>query len=149
MRKDPVLGYTRLHKGVDYAAPIGTPVKAAGDGRVIFAGRKGGYGNVVELSHAHGIMTVYGHLSRFAHGLHVGEHVAQGDIIAFVGMTGLATGPHLHFEFRVNGIYKNPQTVGLPDAAPIDASLRADFLAKTGPLLGSLYPPVGPALVSR
>ncbi len=148
-RRHPILNLIRAHKGVDYAAPIGTPVRAAGDGRVIFAGRKGGYGNVVELDHAHGIMTVYGHLSRFARGLRVGEHVAQGAVIAYVGMTGLATGPHLHYEFRVNGVYKNPQTVSLPDAVPIDAALRADFLAQTGPLLGSLYPPEGPALVSR
>ncbi len=148
-RRHPILNLIRAHKGVDYAAPIGTPVRAAGDGRVIVAGRKGGYGNVVMLDHAHGITTVYGHLSRFARGLHVGAHVAQGTVIAYVGMTGLATGPHLHYEFRVNGVYKNPQTVSLPDAVPIDASLRADFLAKTGPLLGSLYPPEGPALVSR
>lgn len=148
-RKHPILNLIRAHKGVDYAAPIGTPVHAAGDGRVIFAGRRGGYGNLVEIDHAHGITTVYGHLSRFARGLHVGQHVSQGTLIAYVGMTGLATGPHLHYEYRVNGVFKNPQTVSLPDAVPIDGTLRADFLAKTGPLLGSLYPPVGPILVSR
>jgi murein DD-endopeptidase MepM/ murein hydrolase activator NlpD len=148
-RRHPILNLIRRHTGVDYAAPIGTPVWAAGDGRVIFAGRKGGYGNAVVLDHAHGITTLYGHLSRFARGLRVGEHVSQGTVIAYVGMTGLATGPHLHYEFRVNGVYKNPQTVSLPDAVPIDASLREDFLAKTGPLLGSLYPPEGPGLVSR
>ncbi|MGH8258080.1 MAG: M23 family metallopeptidase [Steroidobacteraceae bacterium] len=148
-RRHPILHLIRAHKGVDFAAPIGTPVKAAGDGRVAFVGRKGGYGNVVELDHAHGIMTVYGHLSRFAHGLRVGEHVAQGTVIAYVGMTGLATGPHLHYEFRVDGVAKNPQTVSLPDAAPIGAGLRTDFLAKTAPLLVSLFPPAGPALVSR
>ncbi|MGH8220498.1 MAG: peptidoglycan DD-metalloendopeptidase family protein [Steroidobacteraceae bacterium] len=148
-RRHPILNLIRRHTGVDYAAPIGTPVWAAGDGRVIFAGRKGGYGNAVVLDHAHGITTLYGHLSRFARGLHVGEHVSQGTVIAYVGMTGLATGPHLHYEFRVDGVYKNPQTVILPDAVPIEAGLRADFLAKTGPLLGSLYPLEGPALVSR
>ena len=148
-RRHPILNLIRAHKGIDFAAPIGTPVWAAGDGRVIFEGRKGGYGNVVVLDHAHGITTVYGHLSRFAHGLHIGDRVSQGNVIAFVGMTGLATGPHLHYEFRVNGVYKNPQTVSLPDAVPIDGTLRVDFLAKTGPLLGSLYPPEGPALVSR
>lgn len=148
-RRHPILNLIRRHTGVDYAAPTGTPVWAAGDGRVIFAGRKGGYGNAVILDHANGITTLYGHLSRFARGLHVGERVSQGTVIAYVGMTGLATGPHLHYEFRVNGVYKNPQTVSLPDAVPIDASLREDFLAKTGPLLGTLYPPEGPALVSR
>jgi murein DD-endopeptidase MepM/ murein hydrolase activator NlpD len=148
-RRHPILNLIRAHKGIDFAAPTGTPVWAAGDGRVIFAGRRGGYGNVVELDHAHGITTVYGHLSRFAHGLRIGERVSQGNVIAYVGMTGLATGPHLHYEFRVNGVFKNPQTVSLPDAVPIDSTLRGDFLAKTGPLLGSLYPPEGPGLVSR
>ncbi|HTV50599.1 MAG TPA: peptidoglycan DD-metalloendopeptidase family protein [Steroidobacteraceae bacterium] len=148
-RKHPILNTIRAHKGIDYAAPIGTPVKAAGDGRVIFAGQMGGYGNVVQIDHAHGIVTVYGHLSRFAHGLRVGEHVQQGAIIAYVGMTGLATGPHLHYEYRVNGVHKNPQTVGLPDAMPIEASLRPDFQAKTEPLLASLYPPSGATLVAR
>ncbi|HTV78251.1 MAG TPA: peptidoglycan DD-metalloendopeptidase family protein [Steroidobacteraceae bacterium] len=148
-RLHPILNTIRAHKGVDYAAPIGTPVRAAGDGRVLFAGVRGGYGNLVELDHSRGITTVYGHLSRFAHGLHAGQHVAQGEVIAYVGMTGLATGPHLHYEYRVNGVFQNPQTVKLPAALPIDASLRADFLAKTAPLLASLDPPPGPTLVSR
>jgi murein DD-endopeptidase MepM/ murein hydrolase activator NlpD len=148
-RRHPILNRIRAHKGVDYAAPIGTPVQAAADGKVIFAGVKGGYGNLVELDHSGGITTVYGHLSRFAHGLRVGRRVEQGTVIAYVGMTGLATGPHLHYEYRVNGVFKNPQTVKLPDAGPIDESLRADFLAKTGALLATLYPPVGPSLVSR
>jgi murein DD-endopeptidase MepM/ murein hydrolase activator NlpD len=148
-RKHPILNTIRAHQGVDYAAPIGTPVKAAGDGRVIFAGQMGGYGNVVQLEHAHGIVTVYGHLSRFGHGIHTGQHVEQGAIIAYVGMTGLATGPHLHYEYRVNGVHKNPQTVGLPDAVPIEASLRADFESHTQPLLATLYLPSGPALVAR
>jgi len=148
-RKHPILNTIRAHKGVDYAAPIGTPVHAAGDGRVIYAGVMGGYGNVVQIQHGNNIVTVYGHLSRFAKGLHVGQRVEQGNIIAFVGMTGLATGPHLHYEYRVNGVHKNPQTVGLPDAVPIDASLKAGFLVQTAPLLASLYPPLGPALVAR
>ncbi len=92
---------------------------------------------------------MYGHLSRFAHGLHPGEHVAQGEVIAFVGMTGLATGPHLHYEYRVDGVFKNPQTVKLPEALPIDGPQRADFLAKSAPVLASLDPPAGPTLVSR
>ena len=148
-RKHPILNLIRAHKGVDYAAPIGTPVQAAADGRVIFAGVKGGYGNLIELDHSGGITTVYGHLSRFARGIRVGRRVDQGTVIAYVGMTGLATGPHLHYEYRVNGVFKNPQTVLLPDAGPIDESMRADFLAKTGALLATLYPPVGPSLVSR
>ena len=148
-RLHPILNTIRAHKGVDYAAPVGTPVRAAGDGRVLFAGRRGGYGNLVELDHAGGITTVYGHLSRFAHGLRPGQHVVQGQVIAYVGMTGLATGPHLHYEYRVNGVFKNPQTIRLPEALPIDGPLRADFLAKSAPLLASLDPPPGPSLVSR
>jgi murein DD-endopeptidase MepM/ murein hydrolase activator NlpD len=146
-RLHPILNTIRAHKGVDYAAPIGTPVRAAGDG--LFAGVRGGYGNLVELDHSRGITTVYGHLSRFARGLHAGQHVSQGEVIAFVGMTGLATGPHLHYEYRVNGVFQNPQTVKLPEALPIDGPLRADFLAKSAPLLASLDPPPGPTLVSR
>ncbi len=148
-RLHPILNTIRAHKGVDYAAPIGTPVRAAGDGRVLFAGRRGGYGNLVELDHSRGITTVYGHLSRFAAGLHPGQHVSQGQVIAFVGMTGLATGPHLHYEYRVDGVFKNPQTIKFPEALPIDGPQRADFLAKSAPLLASLNPPPGPGLVSR
>jgi murein DD-endopeptidase MepM/ murein hydrolase activator NlpD len=148
-RYHPILNTIRAHKGVDYAAPIGTPVRAAGDGVVRVAAWCGGYGNMVEIEHGHGITTVYGHLSRFAHGMRAGEHVAQGTVIAYVGMTGLATGPHLHYEYRVNGVFKNPQTVSLPAAAPIDARWRADFLAHSAPLLASLQIPLGPQLVSR
>jgi len=148
-RHHPILNLIRAHKGVDYAAPIGTPVKAAGDGRVRFVGVKGGYGNVVEIDHSRGIVTVYGHLSRFAKGTHVGEHVTQGSIIAYVGMTGLATGPHLHYEYRVDGVFKNPQTVVLPSAEPIDERWHEDFVSRTQPLLGLLVAPLGPALVAR
>jgi len=149
-RKHPILNLIRAHKGVDYAAPTGTPVKAAGDGRIAWAGPKGGYGNVVILEHSRSITTVYGHLSRFAKGTRVGQHVTQGTVIAYVGMTGLATGPHLHYEHRVNGVFKNPQTVSLPDAQPIDARWRADFEARTAPLLASLeVSSPGPVLVSR
>ena len=149
-RKHPILNLIRAHKGVDYAAPIGTPVRAAGDGRIAYAGPKGGYGNLVEIEHSRSITTVYGHLSRFAKGTRVGQHVTQGTVIAYVGMTGLATGPHLHYEYRVNGVFKNPQTVSLPDAQPIDARWRADFEARTAPLLASLeVSSPGPVLVSR
>lgn len=148
-RRHPVLNRIRAHKGVDYAAPTGTPVRSAGDGRVRFAGRKGGYGNAVEISHANGIVTLYGHLSRFNRNARVGTRVAQGDVIGYVGMTGLASGPHLHYEYRVHGVHKNPQTVKLPDATPIDPALLPDFLAKAAPLLVTLDPAFGPALVSR
>jgi murein DD-endopeptidase MepM/ murein hydrolase activator NlpD len=148
-RHHPILNLIRAHKGIDYAAPMGTPVRAAGDGRVGYAGPKGGYGNVVEIEHSRSITTVYGHLSRFAKGTRAGAHVTQGQVIAYVGMTGLATGPHLHYEYRVNGVFKNPQTVPLPDASPIEARFREDFLAKSAPLLTTLQAPIGPALVSR
>lgn len=148
-RRHPVLNRIRAHKGVDYAAPTGTPVRAAGEGRVIFAGVKGGYGNVVEIDHSRGVVTRYGHLSRFASGTRVGKKVNQGSVIAFVGMSGLATGPHLHYEYQLHGVFKNPQTVKLPEAVPIDMKLRPDFEAKTRGLIASLDLPVGPALVAR
>jgi murein DD-endopeptidase MepM/ murein hydrolase activator NlpD len=148
-RMHPILNLIRAHKGVDYAAPIGTPVHAAGDGRIRFAGMMGGYGNLVEIEHSSSVVTVYGHLSRFAAGTRVGAHVTQGQVIAYVGMTGLATGPHLHYEYRVNGVFKNPQTVTLPGAAPIDARWRADFLARSAPVLATLDVLQGPMLVSR
>lgn len=148
-RKHPILNRVRAHKGVDYAAPTGTPVRAAGDGRVIFAGRKGGYGNVVEIDHSRGVVTRYGHLSRFARGLRVGKRVPQGSVVAYVGMTGLATGPHLHYEYQLNGVYKNPQTVKLPEAVPIKTELLANFMDSTRANLASLDQPMGPALVSR
>lgn len=148
-RRHPVLNTIRAHKGVDYAAPVGTPVRAAGDGRVRFMGRKGGYGNVVELEHGSGVVTVYGHLSRFASRLHRGQRVALGEVIAYVGMTGLATGPHLHYEYRVRGVHKNPQTVPLPDAQPIRDSEKDRFLATTAGLLNMLDLPEGRVLVAR
>ncbi|MBV8144422.1 MAG: peptidoglycan DD-metalloendopeptidase family protein [Gammaproteobacteria bacterium] len=148
-RYHPILNLIRAHKGVDYAAPTGTPVHAAGDGRIVYAGSLGGYGNCVEIEHSRSIVTLYGHLSRFARGTHVGAHVTQGAVIAYVGMTGLATGPHLHYEYRVNGVFKNPQTVALPAAAPIDPRWREDFLGRSAALLASLEAPPGPMLVSR
>jgi murein DD-endopeptidase MepM/ murein hydrolase activator NlpD len=148
-RRHPILNTLRAHKGVDYAAPVGTPVRAAGDGRVVFAGRKGGYGNVLEIAHTRGVVTVYGHLSRFGKGIRAGERVAQGAVVAYVGMSGLATGPHLHYEYRVNGAHKNPQTVSLPSAAPIDPAWRADFEARAVLALAAIEPPPGPVLVSR
>jgi len=148
-RRHPVLNTIRAHKGVDYAAPVGTPVRAAGDGRVRFVGRAGGFGNVIELEHGSGVVTVYGHLSRFASQLHRGQRVELGKVIGYVGMTGLATGPHLHYEYRVRGVHKNPQTVPLPDALPIAADKRARFFAATADLVNQLDLPAGPILVAR
>ncbi len=148
-RKHPVLNRIRAHKGVDYAAATGTPVRAAGDGKVRFVGQKGGYGNVIELEHGSNVVTVYGHLSRFAKGLHRGQRVELGKVIGYVGQTGLATGPHLHYEYRVRGTHKNPQTVPLPDAAPIAESERDNFLVTTAGLVNVLDLPAGPALVAR
>ena len=126
-RYHPILNTMRAHQGVDLAAPTGTRVKASGDGVVDFVGRKGGYGNAIILKHAGGISSVYGHLSAFAAGLHKGQQVAQSDIIGFVGMTGLATGPHLHYEFLIGGTHHNPLTVALPMSIPIDAKYQQAF----------------------
>jgi murein DD-endopeptidase MepM/ murein hydrolase activator NlpD len=148
-RRHPVLNRIRAHKGVDYAAPVGTPVRAAGAGRVKFVGKQGGYGNVVELEHGSGVVTVYGHLSRFTSKLRRGQRVELGQVIAYVGSTGLATGPHLHYEYRIRGMHKNPQTVPLPDAAPIAAADMEHFLAGTADLVNMLDLPAGPVLVAR
>jgi murein DD-endopeptidase MepM/ murein hydrolase activator NlpD len=136
-RLHPILNTIRAHEGTDYAAPLGTPVYAAGDGRIRFRGQKGGYGNVIEIDHGGGFVTVYGHLSRFAAPKR-GAHVTRGQTIAYVGMTGLATGPHLHYEFHVNGRFVDPQKVKLPDARPIEPALRADFERSSAPLLQRL-----------
>jgi murein DD-endopeptidase MepM/ murein hydrolase activator NlpD len=137
-RRHPILNTIRAHQGVDYAAPAGTPVRAAGDGKVLFAGRKGGYGNCVILQHGQDVTTLYGHLSRFAANLRTGLRVRQGDTIAYVGMTGLATAPHLHYEYRVAGVHKNPRTVPLPQADPIAPADRPEFLARSAQLLDRL-----------
>lgn len=137
-RFHPILNRIRAHKGVDYAAPTGTPIKATGDGRVVFRGIKGGYGNVVVIQHGSTYSTLYGHMSRFAKGINTGTRVRQGQTIGYVGMTGLATGPHLHYEFRVNGTHRNPLTVKFPDAQPIDKRFRHDFDQKVENLLAQL-----------
>ena len=126
-RFHPILHRLKAHKGVDFAAPIGTRIKAASDGIVDFVGNKGGYGNVIVIKHDNQIGTVYGHLSGFAAGLQRGQQISQGDIIGFVGMTGLATGPHLHYEFLVSGVHRDPLTVALPTNIPIDAELKPEF----------------------
>jgi len=113
-RRHPISGRVRAHTGIDYAAPTGTPIWAAGDGRVEFAGRKGGYGNAVIINHGKGVTTLYGHMSRFAKSTRAGRAVHQGEIIGYVGSTGASTGPHLHYEYRVKGVYKNPATIPMP-----------------------------------
>ena len=137
-RKHPVLNRIRAHKGVDYAAPAGTPVKATGDGKIIYRARKGGYGKVVILQHGSNRSTLYAHLSRYAKGQKTGTRVRQGQVIGYVGSTGLATGPHLHYEFRVNGSHRNPLTVKLPTAAPLDERFKADFDEYSQSLLAQL-----------
>ncbi|MEM7254948.1 MAG: peptidoglycan DD-metalloendopeptidase family protein [Pseudomonadota bacterium] len=137
-RRHPILHKIRAHKGVDYAAPTGTRVNATGDGHVISIGRKGGYGRTIVLQHGGKYTTLYAHLRRYARGLKVGSRVKQGQVIGYVGRSGLATGPHLHYEFRVNGKHRNPLTVPLPRVAPIARVHRSDFQAQTRPLLAKL-----------
>lgn len=137
-RLHPILNRIRGHMGTDYAAPTGTPVHAAGDGRIAFAGRRGGYGNAIILAHSNSVSTLYGHMSRFAKLARVGTRVQQGDVIGYVGMTGLATGPHLHYEYLVNGVHKNPQTVQLAGAEPLRAAALEKFRGEVAPLLADL-----------
>ena len=136
-RRHPILNTIRAHRGVDYAAPRGTPIRAAGDGKVIFRGQKSGYGNTIILQHGGNITTLYAHMSRFAQP-RVGSRVRQGQTIGYVGATGLATANHLHYEYRLNGVHRNPRTVELPQADPIDARYRERFLAAVEPILEEL-----------
>ncbi len=137
-RYHPVLGRKRPHRGVDYAARTGTPVKASGDGKIIFRGRKGGYGKTVVVQHGGGITTLYAHLNSYVLKRKKGSRVKQGQTIGFVGKTGVATGPHLHYEFRLNGAHRNPLTVKLPAASPIAKAYRDDFEIQTAPLTTQL-----------
>ena len=130
-RKHPVYGFHRAHTGVDFGAPTGTRVKATGDATVVFAGRKGGYGNLVILRHPNGYETYYAHLSAFASGIRKGVAVSQGQNIAYVGSTGASTGPHLHYEVRIAGKPQNPMTIKLPGAAPLSTAQRVQFLQQT------------------
>jgi len=129
MRLHPILGIWKQHKGVDFAAATGTPIHAAGDGVVDFEGTQNGYGNVIMLKHWDNYSTVYGHMSRFAEGIHKGSKVNQGDVIGYVGMTGWATGPHLHYEFRINNEPRDPLTVNIPNAQPLAANELQHFKA--------------------
>ena len=137
-RKHPILNRIRAHKGVDYAARTGTPVKSAGDGEVVFRGRKGGYGQVMIVKHGEHYETLYAHLSDFKKDLEPGDQVKQGEVIGYVGQTGLATGPHLHYEFRIDGVHRNPESLHLAQSLPLQAELLADFKSQTQPVLAQL-----------
>ena len=136
MRKHPIRGGWRRHEGIDYAAPTGTRVRAVGDAVVEFAGVKGGYGNVVILRHNGQYSTLYGHLSRIA--VRRGARIAQNDTIGYVGQTGWATGPHLHFEFKIGGQARNPMSIAMPSAAPVPAQQLAQFQSYAEPLVARL-----------
>jgi murein DD-endopeptidase MepM/ murein hydrolase activator NlpD len=137
-RYHPILHKVRSHKGVDYAAKSGTPVHSAGDGKVIFKGKKGGYGKVMIVQHGSKYTTLYAHLKTYNRKLKVGSKVKQGQTIAYVGKSGLATGPHLHYEFRVNGTHRNPLTVKLPVSSPVPKRYMADFELTTTPVFAQL-----------
>lgn len=137
-RHHPILNKIKLHKGVDYSAPAGTPIRASGDGKVVYKGVKGGYGRTIMLQHGGTYSTLYGHMSAFKKGVNSGSHVRQGQVIGYVGSSGLATGPHLHYEFRVNGIHRNPLTIKLPNAEPIPEKYKTAFLQQTQPMLVAL-----------
>ena len=126
----PIFRNWRAHTGVDFAAPRGTPVWATADGVVEYAGVKGGYGNVVEIRHSGSVTTLYGHLSAFAAGVRKGTRITQGQTVAYVGATGFATGPHLHYEFKIAGAHQDPMRVALPKADPLAAKYRAAFLTQ-------------------
>lgn len=137
-RRHPILNKIRAHKGVDYAAPRGTPIKAAGDGKVLLAGRRGGYGNAVIIQHGNSYRTLYGHMQGFAKGVRTGVSVKQGQIIGYIGTTGLSTGPHLHYEFQVNGRHVDPLSQKLPMSDPIARSEQQRFLQQSKPLMARM-----------
>lgn len=137
-RKHPVLKTNRPHRGVDYAASTGTPILATGDGKVSFVGNKGGYGRTVILSHGGRYTTLFAHMSRYKAGIKAGQRVSQGDVIGYIGSSGLATGPHLHYEFRVNGVHKNPLTVELPKAEALPEQYRQQFTSVAERLVATL-----------
>jgi murein DD-endopeptidase MepM/ murein hydrolase activator NlpD len=134
-RLHPIHQTWRAHKGVDYGAPIGTRVKATGDGIVEFVGKQGGYGNLVVIRHQGRFTTHYAHLNGFAQGIRKGMRISQGDVIGYVGKTGWATGPHLHYEFRINNIHQNPLSIALPSAPPLALQQMAEFKQRAEPLV--------------
>ncbi|MDQ2994003.1 MAG: M23 family metallopeptidase, partial [Pseudomonadota bacterium] len=137
-RWHPVLHRMRKHQGVDYAAPTGTPVKATANGHITFKGRKGGYGNALVIDHGDHYSTLYGHLSAYSKAAKTGTRIRQGDIIGYVGMSGLATGPHLHYEFLVNGVHRDPLSVKLPIGEPIPPSQLKKFRASSRQFLAHM-----------
>lgn len=137
-RYHPILHYRRAHKGVDLAAPIGTPIRATGDGRIEIIGRQSGYGNMIKISHNKTYSTIYGHMLKFQKGISRGTYVKRGQVIGYVGQTGLASGPHCHYEFHINRQPRNPTTVDLPRGFPISGREMASFRAKSAPLLAQL-----------
>jgi murein DD-endopeptidase MepM/ murein hydrolase activator NlpD len=138
MRVHPITQDWRAHKGVDYSAPVGTKVRATADGVVDFIGRQNGYGNIIVLRHQGRYSTHYGHLNAFAAGLKKGARVGQGDLIGYVGMTGWTTGPHLHYEFRVDNIHQNPLSAAMPIAVELNPQQLARFRQDTQPLLARM-----------
>lgn len=137
-RKHPVLNRIRAHKGVDYAASTGTPVKATGNGKIVHRGKKGGYGNTIVIQHGSSYSTLYAHMSKYRGGLKTGSKVKQGQTIGYVGSSGLATGPHLHYEFRINGAHRDPLKVKLPGADPLNKKYMDDFNAKAESLMAQI-----------
>jgi murein DD-endopeptidase MepM/ murein hydrolase activator NlpD len=137
-RKHPILNKIRAHKGVDYAASTGTPIRATGDGKIIYRGSKGGYGKTIIIQHGAKYSTLYAHMSGYKGGLRKGSRVKQGQTIGYVGSSGLATGPHLHYELRINGVHRNPLSVKLPGAPPLDKKYRDDFQQKSAALIAQL-----------
>ncbi|HYQ71896.1 MAG TPA: peptidoglycan DD-metalloendopeptidase family protein [Gammaproteobacteria bacterium] len=137
-RKHPILNRIRAHKGVDYAAATGTPIKSTSNGKIVYRGKKGGYGNTVIIQHGTKYSTLYAHMSKFRGGLKTGSRVKQGQVIGYIGSSGLATGPHLHYEFRVDGVHRDPLKVKLPGAEPLDSKYIADFSRKAESLLAQL-----------
>lgn len=137
-RKHPILNKIRAHKGVDYAASRGTPIKATSNGKIVHRGNKGGYGKTIIIQHGTKYSTLYAHMSNYRKGLKQGSRVKQGQIIGYIGSSGLATGPHLHYEFRVDGVHRDPLRVKLPGAEPLDKQYIDDFMAKAESLVAQL-----------
>lgn len=152
MRMHPILGIWKQHKGVDFAAPTGTPIRASGDGVIDFVGQQTGYGNVIGIKHWGNYSTLYGHMSRFAAGIHKGDKVTQGEVIGYVGQTGWATGPHLHYEFRINNQPRDPLSVDVPNAQPLTAMQMQRFREASGDMsrrLALLRTPESGAAVTK
>ena len=134
-RYHPILHYSRAHKGIDLAAPIGTPIRATGDGRIATIGRQGGYGNMIKIRHSNIYSSIYGHMLKFQKGLYRGSFVRKGQIIGYVGQSGLASGPHCHYEFHVNNQPRNPATIPLPNNSPLSNRELATFKSNTNRIL--------------